>query len=275
MLSYRHAFHAGNHGDVLKHLVLANTIDYLLRKETPVLYIDTHAGAGRYQLNNAMAKKTEEASKGIGSLAFSRLPESADIYQQALAGYLKQRQYPGSPLLAADLLRRQDRLALYELHPKDQTALQRLFGKDKRVQVESADGFAGLKARLPAKNSRALVLMDPSYEMKSDYQQVANSIQEGYKRMPSAVFLVWYPVVERHRINKLINDLKASKVRDLWQFELGVEADTEEYGMTASGMLVINPPWVLPEQLRTLLPAIQQQLAPDSGHSCVEQLVPE
>ncbi len=275
MLSYRHAFHAGNHGDVLKHMVLVNTLDYLLRKDAPILYIDTHAGAGRYALDHAMARKTAEAAAGVEALDWQRLPEAAQRYQSQIRHYLKQRQYPGSPLLVANQLRKQDRLRLYELHPSDRKTLTRLFQRDRRVRVEASDGFASLKALLPVKQQRALVLMDPSYELKTDYAQVLSSIQEGYRRMPHGLFLIWYPVVQRAQVNQLIKGLVSAGIRDLWQVELGVAADSPGYGMTASGMLLINPPWLLPDQLRGLLPALQQQLAAEQGFSRVEQLVAE
>ena len=275
MLSYRHAFHAGNHGDVIKHLVLVNTLEYLLRKAAPVIYIDTHAGAGCYGLDKAEARKTGEAMQGIGALNLKALPESAETYRTLMQPYLKRRQYPGSPSLAADLLRSEDRLCFFELHPADHKTLDHLFQKDRRVRVEQNNGFDSLKALLPVKNKRAVVLTDPSYELKSDYNQVAESILQGYKRMAHGVFLVWYPVVQRKLVNRMITGLKKGGVRDLWQYELGVAADSEDYGMTASGILAINPPWVLAEQMRSLLPAIQQQLAPDTGFSRVEQLVAE
>ena len=275
MLSYRHAFHAGNHGDVIKHLVLVNVLEYLLRKEAPVLYIDTHAGAGNYHLDNAQARKTGEAAEGISALDLAALPQSAESYTNLIHGYLRQRQYPGSPRIAADILRRGDKLRLFELHPTDEPALTRLFQRDRRVKVDRSNGFDSLKALLPAKNQRALVLIDPSYELKSDYDDVANSVLLGYQRMPNCLFLIWYPVVQRKLVNRMIRGLEKGGVRDLWQLELGLEEDSDDYGMTASGMLVINPPWVLADQMRALLPAIQQQLAPENGFSQVKQLVPE
>ena len=220
-------------------------------------------------------ERTGEAIEGIGALNFNLLPKAVDTYRTLVEPYLKSRQYPGSPQLAADLLRSEDRLCLFELHPADHKLLDHSFSKDRRVRVGQSNGFDSLKALLPAKNKRALVLTDPSYELKTDYDQVADSILQGYKRMPHAVFLVWYPVVQRQWINRMKSRLKRGAVRDLWQIELAVTADTEDYGMTASGLLAINPPWVLPEQMRTLLPAIQQQLAPDTGFTQVEQLVAE
>lgn len=274
MLSYRHGFHAGNHADVLKHLMLVQTLNYLKKKDSPVLYIDTHAGAGCYDLTTAMAKKTAEASEGVLKLDFADLPACAQGYAEAVNGYLGRQHYPGSPQLAVDLLRPQDQLRLFDLHPTELASLQALFAGNRSVKVSDSDGFAALKALLPVQNSRALVLMDPPYELKTDYQQVVKALAEGYRRMPHAVFMLWYPVVEREWVESMLKGLVAEGMRDVWRFELGVNAD-EVKGMSASGMLVINPPWLLADEMKGLLSAVQQQLAPVNGFNRVEQLVAE
>ena len=275
MLSYRHAFHAGNYADVLKHLTLCKTLEYLLQKPTPVVYIDTHAGAGNYQLNNKLAKKTDEYKSGVGALKFSSLPESIHGYRDIVKPMLSDQQYPGSPLLAANLLREQDKLRLFEMHSTDCPLLKQLFEKDRRVIVNNSDGFQSLKALLPTKQARALILIDPSYEIKTDYQLVVDAIKQAHRRMSTAQILLWYPVVERKRVENMINKISDSGIRDIWRFELCMEADTQEYGMTGSGMLAINPPWVLADQMRELLPALAKQLVTKSGHFTVEQLVAE
>ncbi len=274
MLSYRHAFHAGNFADVLKHLVQVKSIEYLVQKPGPLLYIDTHAGAGRYPLNNAMSRKTNEYVTGAGALETAQLPASFTPYGELIGRYRRQGIYPGSPLIAADLLREQDRLRLFELHPTDYPALVRLFASDRRIRSEQSDGHHALKSLLPAPQKRALILMDPAYEMKQEYQTVVDSLLAGYKRMASATYLLWYPVVQRSQIDRIIKQLRASRIKDIWQFELGIQADSREHGMTASGMLAINPPWTLPQQMSELLPVLQQQLAPAAGFYRIENIVP-
>ena len=283
MLSYRHAFHAGNFADVLKHLVLANTLQYATRKAAPVFYLDTHAGAGLYRLNAEAAQKTGEAAAGIRKLDFGTLlaaaPEAARLalqtYQDAINPFLQCGQYPGSPILAAAMLRRHDHLQLYELHSTDYRLLLANTKTDKRIKCEQEDGFQSISVVLPPVQKRAVILIDPSYELKEDYSRAIKVFAAIYQRMPTAQALLWYPVVQRANINGLIEKLLRTEIRDLWQVELGIQADTDGYAMTASGLLLLNPPWTLPTQLRESLPLLQQQLAPATGHWLVENLVPE
>ena len=283
MLSYRHAFHAGNFADVLKHLVLANTLQYATRKAAPVFYLDTHAGAGLYRLNAEAAQKTGEAAAGIRKLDFGTLlaaaPEAARLalqtYQDAINPFLQCGQYPGSPILAAAMLRRQDHLQLYELHSTDYRLLLANTKTDKRIKCEQEDGFQSISVVLPPVQKRAVILIDPSYELKEDYSQAIKVLAAIYQRMPTAQVLLWYPVVQRANINWMIEKLLRTEIRDLWQVELGIQADTDGYAMTASGLLLLNPPWTLPTQLRESLPLLQQQLAPATGHWLVENLVPQ
>ncbi|MFT5084729.1 MAG: 23S rRNA (adenine2030-N6)-methyltransferase [Lentisphaeria bacterium] len=276
MLSYRHEFHAGNVADVLKHLVQIKTLEYLLKKQSPIVYIDTHAGAGVYSTRSIKIKTTGEYEAGFGALKFKGLPESTKVYAEQIAPYGLKGQYPGSPSISADLLRPQDQLRLFELHSADFKTLASLFKNDKRSRVENSDGFASLKALLPSKNKRALVLIDPSYELKTDYQKVASVVKEAWERMPNALFLVWYPVVNRYHSKEMIRKLVNAQVKNMWQFELGTAPDSpNELGMTASGVIVINPPWTLAEQLNEILPSLVRQLAPDHGHHLVQRLTEE
>lgn len=274
MLSYRHAFHAGNYADVLKHLVLVKTIEYLTLKPSPIMYIDTHAGAGIYQLDSAMSAKTAEHEAGVERLDFNQLP-GAENYSTIVNNHLVNQQYLGSPCIAAQLLRQQDKLRLYELHNSDFPLLETCFQKDPRSIVSHTDGYKGLSTILPLRQMRALILIDPAYEIKSEYSQVVEAIKQAYKSMSNAVVMLWYPVVQRERIEKLLESLCTGDIRDIWQFEIAISPDTERHGMTASGMLVINPPWVLPDQMRQLLPILSQQLSASHGSYLVKQLVVE
>ena len=283
MLSYRHAYHAGNFADILKHLVLTNTLHYATRKVTPLLYIDTHAGAGQYRLDTAQAQQTGEAAAGILKLDFTQLLAQASapgkaalqIFQNAVNSYLERGKYPGSPLLAAGMLRRQDHLHLCELHSTDYRQLLDNTKRFRGLHIEHADGYFSINALLPPVQKRAVILIDPSYEVKDDFQKVVRALEDSYQRMPAAQVLLWYPVVQRATADKMISALMRSKIRDLWQYELGIAADNDEGGMTASGILAVNPPWTLAAQLQDCLPLIKAQLAPESGHWIVRNLVPE
>ncbi|WP_206613578.1 23S rRNA (adenine(2030)-N(6))-methyltransferase RlmJ [Parahaliea mediterranea] len=279
LLSYQHGFHAGNFADVLKHLVLCGTLDYMTRKPAPLLYVDSHAGAGCYRLDDERARKTAEARGGVlgldwpALLAATPAPGRSLIgcYQKAVSPLLAQRQYPGSPLIARQLLREQDRLALFELHPQEHAALREAMGRDRRIRVQQEDGFR-CQGLLPGVYKRALVLIDPPYEVKDDYDRAAELVIRLHRRMRGAVILLWYPVVSRERVRAMVQQLVAAGLADLWQSELGLQADNDGYGMTASGLLMLNPPWQLPEQLQQALPRVQEQLAPAYGFHRVESL---
>ena len=275
MLSYQHGFHAGNHADIIKHLALVNALRYLLKKSKPITYIDTHAGAGCYRTNSEKSLKTGEFQAGVGSLNWECLPSECDNYRDVLSNYLPNLKYPGSPLIAADLLRKSDRLRVFDLHPKESASLTELFSRDKRVKVEKSDGFGALKALLPVKDGRAVVLIDPSYEVKSDYQTVAKNLVEAHKRMPTALFMIWYPVVDARLTQELIDAVKSSELKNVVQYELGAWKVGEKLGMGASGMIIVNPPWTLSEEMSAALPAIQKQLFSDSGYTSITTLKPE
>lgn len=280
MLSYRHSFHAGNHADVLKHTVQSLIIEALKEKEKPFLYLDTHAGAGRYLLSGEHAEKTGEYLEGIARLwQQDDLPAELEPYMMAVRHFNRSgqlRYYPGSPLIARQLLREQDRLHLSELHPSDFPLLRAEFQKDERARVVRENGYQQLKSQLPPASRRGLILIDPPYELKSDYQDVVKGIQEGYKRFATGTYALWYPVVLRQNIKRLVHALEESGIRRILQIELAVRPDSDQRGMTASGMIVINPPWKLEGQMRSVLPWLHQVLVPEgTGHTSVNWIVQE
>lgn len=280
MLSYRHSFHAGNHADVIKHTVLSLIIEALKEKEKPFFYLDTHAGAGCYQLSAEHAEQTGEFTEGIARLwQRNDLPPLLQPYLSAvkkLNPATGLRYYPGSPLIASHLLRDNDKLQFSELHPSDYSLLRNAFSKDPRIRTEKADGFQQIKSKLPPLSRRGLILIDPSYEVKSDYQRVVNVLLDGYKRFATGVFALWYPVVIRQHIRRLCRQLQETGIRHILQIELAVRPDSDQRGMTASGMLVINPPWKLEQQMQALLPWLHQTLVPsECGHTFTRWLVPE
>ena len=280
MLSYRHSFHAGNHADVLKHTVQSLIITALKEKDKPFLYLDTHAGAGRYQLSGEHAERTGEYLEGIARVWQQEdLPEELAPYiscVKALNHGPTLRYYPGSPLIARHLLREDDKLELTELHSSDFPLLRSEFQKDSRARLARADGYQQLKAKLPPPSRRGLILIDPPYEMKSDYQAVVKGIQEGYRRFSTGVFALWYPVVLRQQIKRMIHELEATGIRRILQIELAVRPDSDRFGMTGSGMIVINPPWKLEQQMQNVLQWLHRVLVPaGTGHTSVNWIVPE
>lgn len=283
MLSYRHGFHAGNFADILKHLVVAKQLAYFCQKPSSILYLDTHSGAGSYSVNNAMANKTCEYQQGTGSIDLNAFGDSIEPYRQVVSEYQQQGLYPGSPAFAQALLREQDQLRLFELHPSDFKTLEkysRLNNSTKaKVICSQSDGYQGLKALLPSQQKRALVLIDPSYEQKQEYQWVLKNLKQAYQRMPNATFLLWYPVVKRGQIQRLLEQIKSSKIKDAWCYELALEADSDELGMTASGLVAINPAWTLEKELPSLLEQVCRQLnqADENNQASfkVERLTPE
>lgn len=269
MLSYRHAFHAGNHADVLKHLIEVQLLRHLMQKDKSFWYIDTHAGAGCYALDSGYAAQNAEYESGI-----ARLWERDDL-PVAIADYLalvktinadkKINLYPGSPLFAMYLLRAQDRLRLFELHPTDSHILQQNFADEgARVQVQCADGFDALKALLPPPPRRALILIDPPYEDKQDYRRVISALNEGLKRFANGIYAIWYPQLQRAEAKQLPEQLKRLPVKSWLHVALSIQAPgIGGFGMHGSGMFIINPPWTLYSTLQTLMPYLLAQLAQD------------
>jgi 23S rRNA (adenine2030-N6)-methyltransferase len=261
MLSYRHGFHAGNFADVLKHLLLVQVIDYLKTKPAPIRYIDTHSGAGLYELRNRMSQKTEEYRLGVGAIELSALPQSARAWGTLIGSYLAENRYPGSPLIAAELLRPQDELRLFEMHPAEYEQLATLFKRDRRVRIFHSDGYAAVKSQLPVQNARALVLIDPSYELDADYYRVAEAVKEGLRRMPNAVFAVWYPVVAPKLLQPMLRKLENLGEKRGLKIELHLENEEVLKGMRATGMLVINGPWTLADTMSDSLRVIAEQMS--------------
>lgn len=276
VLAYRHAFHAGNHADVLKHHVLCEVLDYMAGKDKPYTLIDTHAGAGGYSLEGPYANQKAEFVDGI-----SRLWGRDDL-PAALARYVARvrdfntdrtlRQYPGSPAFAAMLRRPGDRLRLYELHPTDERILASYLGSEPNVQVTLGDGFASLKAELPPPSRRGVLLIDPSYEIKTDYTRVTAALRETLQRFPDAVVLIWYPQLLTLESNQLPQRLQAvanAGARKGWlHARLSVaKADERGFGLVGSGMFVVNPPFVLHDGLRETLPWLVDELGQHDGAS--------
>jgi 23S rRNA (adenine2030-N6)-methyltransferase len=270
MLSYRHGFHAGNHADVLKHVVLLRLLRRMTAKDKPLLFVDTHAGAGSYSLETGFAARNAEYESGIAKLWLRHdLPELVDHYVALVRAFNADgelRRYPGSPRVAATALRSQDRLRLYELHSTESGLLAEEFhDAGRRVRVESGDGFEGIKAALPPVSRRGVVLIDPSYEMASDYRAVVAALRLGAERFATGTYMVWYPLLARRESV----ELPARRVRaagsDYLHVTLQVRAPaTDPFGLHGSGILVVNPPWKLAGEVEATMPWLTEALAQDA-----------
>jgi 23S rRNA (adenine2030-N6)-methyltransferase len=272
VLSYQHDYHAGNHADVLKHWLLVECVRYMQRKAAGFEYIDTHAGSGRYQLDSPLALKTAEHQQGIMRLLQQPLPEMTD-YLTLVQAAVAAKRYPGSPGLVNELLRPQDRSWLFELHPQAFKELEKNCARRKRVFVRQADGFTGLLSLLPVASKRALVLIDPAYEVKDDYATVVTLLQAAVKKMPQATFMLWYPVVDKDRVRRLESDLAKAALPNLTQFELSVRDYVAGNGMSGSGVMIVNPPYTLKEAADAVLPRLSALLAGDGVSRFCSNLV--
>ncbi len=268
MLSYRHAFHAGNHADVLKHYVLSLVLDYFNQKPAPYWVIDTHAGAGMYALKSEFAQKNAEFENGIAQLVNAKnLPESLQNFVDLINSFSQNNQlnfYPGSPKIAQSYLRKDDKLRLFELHPSDcKILLENFSERNRQTKTEMQDGFAGIKACLPPLTKRAVVLIDPPYELKDDYLRVVNCVKECLKRFATGTYCVWYPLLQRPEPAIMVEKLMPLSASWL-QVEMTVQAPSEDgYGMHGSGMFIINPPYILPKILDEIMPLLTKILALD------------
>jgi 23S rRNA (adenine2030-N6)-methyltransferase len=280
MLSYRHSFHAGNFADVLKHIVLIQILEHLSKKDKPICCIDTHAGPGEYQLNSEFALKNKEFENGIGQLwQLDNPPDSVASYINVLKHFNPDgilNRYPGSPLIIKHFLRNRDRVFLHELHSTEIDLLNTVIGNDRQIKIAHSDGLKNAISLLPPLQHRGMVLIDPSYEIKSDYQLVVDTLIQMHKRFTTGTYALWYPVVNRSRNLKMEKAIKASNLKNVQLFELGITVDSLEHGMTASGMIVINPPWTLATQMQETLPWLAQKLGIDGSEQYrIETLISE
>ena len=283
MFSYRHAFHAGSHADILKHLTLIHLVEYLQEKPGALTMVDTHAGAGIYSLEDGFAAVSKEAVGGILRLqAFARqasatgrpIGKSLQRYLDCILAENATDQlgiYPGSPFILARLLRPQDRLKLFELHPKEIDILRhniQELKQSKQIDIYAEDSFTRLKGLLPPPSRRGLVLIDPSYEDKLDYRHLEVMLEEALQRFATGCYAIWYPVISRRESAALPDRLKKIALnhkRSWLHTELRIENVPGERRLQASGMFIINPPWTLEKQLAEALPSLVEALGQDAG----------
>jgi 23S rRNA (adenine2030-N6)-methyltransferase len=274
-MNYRHAYHAGNFADVLKHAVLFALIEAMQAKPAPFCYVDTHAGSGCYALDGAEAGKTGEYRDGIARLLYPDLHGGAanaplppllrrwlDAVMALPGNADGLRLYPGSPLLAAGLLREGDGAQLCELHPEEAARLRELFRGDARMHVHQRNGYEALKALLPPKEKRGLVLIDPPYEaQEAEYPAIEKALKEAIARWPGGVYAVWYPIKLRSQVQPFLRNLRHSGARRVLRAELLVHPDDSPLRLNGSGMAILNAPWKLDEALREPLRALAGRLA--------------
>jgi len=279
-MNYRHAFHAGNFADVLKHFVLVETLSRLLQKDTPLFFLDTHAGRGYYPLDDIASQRGGEFRTGIFPVLAQPNPPAALKPYCALIRRLgeaggKLTAYPGSPRVALELLREQDRAAFCELEPFEAEALRGVVRGDRRAAVHERDGYEALGALLPPSEKRGLVLIDPPYEDPQEFDRLAHTLIATHRRWPTGVYAIWYPITYGNALQRFLGLLKTSGIRRQLIAELMVRRADSPVGLNGAGVLLINPPWKIEEPLAAGLGWLAPLLSPTDGTSRVEWLVRE
>ncbi|SFT73034.1 23S rRNA (adenine(2030)-N(6))-methyltransferase RlmJ [Pseudomonas marincola] len=278
-MNYRHAFHAGNHADVLKHLVLSRLLLLLSRKEAPYAYLDTHAGLGLYDLTADQATRTGEWRDGIGRLwEADDLPAAFNEYFGVLRamnpdGQL--RYYPGSPELARQLSREQDRLQFNEKHPEDGRLLKENMAHDRRTAVHLGEGWYVPRALLPTQEKRMVMLIDPPFEQADELERCVESLNDAIGRMRQAIVAIWYPIKDERQLHRFYNDLSKSNAPKLLRAELFVHPGDDAQRLNGSGLVISNPPWGLEDELRQILPWLAKRLAQSESSWRLDWLIAE
>jgi 23S rRNA (adenine2030-N6)-methyltransferase len=267
-MNYRHAYHAGNFADVVKHAILCRVLTHLRDKPAAFRVIDSHAGAGRYDLAGHEAGKTQEWRNGIGRLIDAKLaPPVRDLlapYLDAVASLNPSGRlstYPGSPVLAQSMMRRQDRLIACELEPRAAASLQRTLSGDVRAKAIAIDGWTALTAYVPPKERRGVVLVDPPFEQPAEFNRIADGLAAAHRKWPTGNYLLWYPVKEPAEVTAFVRNLCRRSIPKMLRAELILPSTGADTGLRGSGLIAVNPPWTLHDELKTLLPALAEVLS--------------
>jgi len=272
-MNYRHAYHAGNHGDVLKHAILAASIEKLHEKPTPIFLLDTHAGIGAYDLTGVEAGKTEEWRAGIGPLLAAEPPALA-AYCELVKSFNPPGElinYPGSPAIAAAMMHGGDRLVLSELHPDDAETLRRWAHGRPGISVHRRDAYESIKAFLPPREGRGLIIVDPPYEVTDEYERLAKAVVSGHRRWPGGRWMIWHPVKDRAPVWRLMETLLSGGVEKMLAAELLIRP-ADGVSLAGSGLILVNPPFGLEAWLAEALPQLQAVLAPQHGSHALRWL---
>lgn len=273
-MNYRHIYHAGNFADVLKHAVLAQLVLYMQKKDKAFRVLDTHAGIGLYDLSSEEAQKTGEWRDGIGKVMAAEFPPAVAAVLKPYLDAVRElnpsfeadgalKLYPGSPKLSRMLFRPQDRLAAMELHPEDNARLSRLFEGDFQTRVTELDGWLALGAHLPPKEKRGVVLVDPPFELEGEYDRLVKGLATAYRRFPGGTYCLWYPLKKGAPIKAFHEQLQALNIPKMLCAELTVISDRETTGLNGSGLIIVNPPFTLKDELHLVLPALKDVMAKD------------
>ena len=268
-MNYRHAFHAGNFADVFKHSLLTRILVHLARKPTPFRYLDTHAGIGLYDLGSEEARRGAEWQGGIGRLDPAAMPEPVRALLQPYLDLVgppgpsgRPGPYPGSPLVALGLARAQDKLVFCELHPQDAGALRKAVGRAPTAKVVTLDGYLALNAFLPPPERRGLVLVDPPFEERSEFEAMLRGLEAAYRKWPTGIYALWYPLKDRAAVTRFTTGLKAGGLHRVAQIELVIDAPALARGsLGGCGMILVNPPFGLAEECAEILPYLAARLA--------------
>lgn len=269
-MNYRHAYHAGNFADVVKHAVLSRIVEYLKRKDGAFRVVDTHAGTGVYDLSSQEAQKTGEWRNGIGRLLEAKLAEDAAALLEPYLAVVRSlnagqpfRFYPGSPVMTKELMRGVDRLTAIELHPQDAFSLRTRFSGDWQVRVIELDGWLALGAHLPPKEKRGLVLVDPPFEKDGEFHRLVDGLTTAYRRWPGGTYALWYPIKDHRAVDEFRRELKETAIPKILDVVFEIRQPSHEPRFDGSGMIVVNPPFVLEDELKIILPALHEALAED------------
>ena len=270
-MNYRHVFHAGSFADVFKHALMTRALDYLMRKDAPLRYLDTHAGAGLYKIGSSDAQRTGEWRDGAARLLDAHMPAPVSallgpyIRAAGLASDKARSHYPGSPLIAQRLLRSQDRLSLCELHEADARALTTALGRDRRVKAIHIDGYMALNAWVPPVERRGLVLIDPPFEAPDEFITLTDALVAAWRKWPSGTYMVWYPRKDLVTVARFHKKLAASGIERMLAIDCDVACVTADGPLAGSGLIVVNPPFTLEAEARVLLPYLTGLLAQGAG----------
>ena len=269
LMNYRHAFHAGNFADVLKHIVLCRVLEYMKRKDKAFRVFDIHAGIGLYDLESDKASRTGEWKDGIKKLVDMEPPAEINEllagYLEVIASYNDQQmqsltRYPGSPCITRNLMRKQDRLSLYELHPEDVQELKTHFTDDFQTRVYHLDGWFAMGSHLPPKERRGLVLIDPPFEQVDEFDTIIDNLVKAHKKWAGGTYIIWYPIKNPQTVSKFMTLLKAANLGEVLRVEQSVAPVKVDQGLSASGLVVINPPYVLLDELKVIMPFLNNVL---------------
>lgn len=279
-MNYRHIYHAGNFADVFKHIMLMRVISYLKQKDKPFFALDTHAGIGRYDLNSTEAKKTMEAEAGIGSLYNEEtLPPAIGNYVALIRKFNENAPvisaYPGSPMIIKDMLRKGDRLVANELHPEDSRTLARILGQDRRVRVENMDGYTALRAFCPPDERRGVVLVDPPFEVTNEFDLMVRGLREAYTRWATGIYAFWYPIKSLRDIHSYHLDVRALQIPRCTAYDFLLRPADDPSVLNGCGMMLVNAPWVLADEMRAIAPVLVATLTNGYGSFRITEITGE